>query len=76
MDNDGDLADDCADPGCHTDGNASNDTCDPTDDDEENDPACGNGLVDGSEECDDGNLVNGDGWTSQCGVEFVVDGTQ
>ncbi len=29
-------------------------------------PACGNGVVEGSEQCDDGNLVNGDGCSGSC----------
>jgi len=37
---------------------------------------CGNGLVDDpSEECDDGNFVNGDGCTDTCLLEFCGDGT-
>ena len=30
---------------------------------------CGNGTVDGGEECDDGNLVDGDGCSASCVVE-------
>lgn len=30
---------------------------------------CGNGIIEPGEECDDGNLVNGDGCTSACTVE-------
>lgn len=29
-------------------------------------PACGNGCVEAGEECDDGNLINGDGCESNC----------
>ena len=32
-------------------------------------PACGNGVVEGDEECDDGNLVIGDGCTEFCTKE-------
>ncbi len=39
-------------------------------------PACANGLQDPGEGCDDGNLLNGDGCTSQCVVEFCGDGVQ
>jgi MYXO-CTERM domain-containing protein len=30
------------------------------------DPGCGNGIVEGDEICDDGNLVSGDGCSAQC----------
>lgn len=32
-------------------------------------PKCGDGVVDGWEECDDGNLVSGDGCSSVCVIE-------
>lgn len=32
-------------------------------------PECGNGILDEDEECDDGNLVNGDGCSSACKLE-------
>ncbi len=32
---------------------------------------CGNGIVDSSEQCDDGNLVNGDGCSSTCQLEVA-----
>lgn len=32
-------------------------------------PACGNGLVEGNESCDDGNLVDSDGCSADCLVE-------
>jgi cysteine-rich repeat protein len=31
---------------------------------------CGNGRVDGTEQCDDGNLVNGDGCNQYCKVQL------
>lgn len=31
---------------------------------------CGDGLIKGSEDCDDGNTINGDGCTSKCKVEL------
>jgi len=31
--------------------------------------ACGNGVVDLGEQCDDGNRVNGDGCSSACRIE-------
>ena len=50
-DNDGDGLIDADDPGCHTDGDASNtNTYDPNDDDESNTPSsyCGDGICDSS----------------------------
>ena len=49
------------DPGCHTDGNVKNNTCDPNDDDESHVPQCGDGVVDTAlgEICDEGRDVNG-----------------
>ncbi|MBN3318689.1 PAPP2 protein, partial [Atractosteus spatula] len=39
-------------------------------------PYCGNGLVDSKEECDDGNLIDGDGCSKKCQMEpgFNCDG--
>lgn len=34
---------------------------------------CGNGALESGEECDDGNNVNGDGCTSKCLIEEVVE---
>jgi cysteine-rich repeat protein len=34
---------------------------------------CGNGVVEGSEGCDDGNTVSGDGCSSSCEVETAAD---
>lgn len=31
--------------------------------------ACGNGILEGTEECDDGNTINGDGCSAQCKKE-------
>jgi cysteine-rich repeat protein len=36
--------------------------------------ACGNGIIEESEQCDDGNLVDGDGCNSACLKELVVPG--
>lgn len=33
-------------------------------------PVCGDGLIRGTEQCDDGNLVNGDGCSSTCQIEI------
>jgi len=35
-------------------------------------PVCGNGVVEGSEECDDGNTISGDGCSSTCTTEAVI----
>jgi|GEM_PF-981593 len=38
-------------------------------------PVCGNGVLESGELCDDGNLINGDGCSNQCTVEpFCGDG--
>ncbi|GJQ60940.1 MAG: hypothetical protein D8M57_19890 [Candidatus Scalindua sp. AMX11] len=36
-------------------------------------PGCGNGIVEADEECDDGNLTNGDGCNSDCQNEANID---
>jgi cysteine-rich repeat protein len=33
-------------------------------------PVCGNGVVEGDEECDDGNNYNGDGCDEDCNIEY------
>jgi cysteine-rich repeat protein len=37
-------------------------------------PSCGNGLAETGEECDDGNIINGDGCSSSCRNEEVAVG--
>ena len=37
-------------------------------------PECGNGVIEGFEECDDGDLVNFDGCSSECKSEVMVCG--
>lgn len=37
-------------------------------------PVCGNGIVESGEQCDDGNLVSGDGCSSTCDIEVAVCG--
>jgi MYXO-CTERM domain-containing protein len=37
-------------------------------------PACGNGVVEPSEMCDDGNTASGDGCSSSCQLEAAMDG--
>ncbi len=34
-------------------------------------PVCGNGIKESGEECDDGNLINGDGCSSTCTIEGI-----
>jgi cysteine-rich repeat protein len=48
---------DCADPDCTLSAACA---------------VCGNGVVQGSEQCDDGNLVDGDGCSATCLVEGVT----
>ena len=38
---------------------------------EDTNPVCGNGVVDAGEDCDDGNLVNGDGCSTTCQAEVA-----
>ena len=38
---------------------------------EEEEPVCGNGIVEGDEECDDGNNADGDGCSSTCTFECL-----
>jgi cysteine-rich repeat protein len=35
-------------------------------------PACGNGIVDPGEQCDDGNAVNGDGCDNNCAITPIL----
>jgi cysteine-rich repeat protein len=35
---------------------------------------CGNGIIDGCEECDDGNAVDSDGCPNSCQLRFCGDG--
>jgi cysteine-rich repeat protein len=44
-----------------TDGDGVGDDCDP--------PECGNGVIEGDEECDDKNKISGDGCSAKCKVE-------
>ena len=36
-------------------------------------PICGNGILESGEVCDDGNVVNGDGCSNSCKIEFCGD---
>ena len=58
------------------DANALEEDCDLLDDATDNDscPACADGILNAGEECDDGNLVDGDGCTRDCIIEFCGDG--
>ena len=74
-DNDGDSLTDCTDPGCHTDGNALNaGSCDQNDNDETHTPACGDGVTDVGEACDDGNTSNFDACLGTCTTNACGDG--
>lgn len=62
LDDDGDGFTDCTagaeDPGCFPDGRGGG-TCNPNDTSEEDAPAsCGDGNIDGAEQCDDGNFID------------------
>ena len=48
------------------DGDGIGDACDP--------PECGNGVIEGEEECDDKNKVSGDGCSVKCKVESFEGG--
>lgn len=69
-DDDGDCDGDCDhddDGDCDGDGSGSCEhDCDA--------PACGDGVVEGLELCDDGNTTNGDGCSSTCTIELPVCG--
>ena len=41
------------------------------DDDDDGGPVCGNGLMEGAETCDDGNLTSGDGCSATCVGEIA-----
>jgi cysteine-rich repeat protein len=65
-----DLADNCPDDPnedqADSDGDGFGDVCDP--------PSCGNKTVEGTEECDDGNKVAGDGCENDCRKSVDTDG--
>jgi cysteine-rich repeat protein len=60
---------DAADPGCYDNGNVLTGLYTPTDNDETHVPACGNGALEGIEECDDGNVASSDGCSATCTIE-------
>ncbi|HLC76514.1 MAG TPA: DUF4215 domain-containing protein, partial [Candidatus Peribacterales bacterium] len=71
-----DVLADAQDPGCYTNGNVVTGTYNPADTDETHTPACGNGARDQiAEQCDDGNLLNGDGCSTLCRAEVCGNGT-
>jgi cysteine-rich repeat protein len=39
-------------------------------------PECGDGVTSGTEQCDDGNITDGDGCSATCFVEFLPNGTE
>ncbi len=61
----GDACDNCPDVAnadqADGDGDGTGNVCEP--------PGCGNGIIEGSEGCDDGNTKFGDGCTLQCTIE-------
>jgi cysteine-rich repeat protein len=65
-----DSVDNCADVSnsdqTDTDADGKGDACDP--------PVCGNGVPEGSEQCDDWNNADGDGCTSDCKIEDYKEG--
>ncbi|KIG14983.1 Multiple EGF-like-domain protein 3 precursor [Enhygromyxa salina] len=71
-DGDGDMSETAGDG----DGDPAGDgDGDPTTGDGDGDPAlCGDGLVEGDEECDDGNPTNGDACTNACTAAVCGDG--
>ncbi|MCF7844836.1 MAG: DUF4215 domain-containing protein [Kiritimatiellales bacterium] len=71
-DNDDDGVIDDDDPGCYHNQNLITGVYMPNDPTEEHSPGMGNGLIEGSEECDDGNLVNDDGCDYQGNIEEAV----
>ena len=56
---------------CADDDQCTNDSCDPVDGcgHETFTPCCGNGALEAGEECDDGNLVDGDGCNADCQLD-------
>lgn len=72
LDDDGDGFVDCTtgaeDPGCFPDGRGGGGSCDVTDTSEVDTPiTCGDGLLEGAEECDDGNTIDtGDLCANDC----------
>src|SRR3989344_2612455 len=77
LDNDNDTLRDCADPACHPGGIVINpNSCTPPEAAREsaNTPRCGDGATDANEQCDDGNLVAGDGCSIICTNEGCGNG--
>lgn len=60
-DNDNDGDSDCADSDCNNDSHCL--------------PGCGNNVREGNEQCDDGNVSNGDGCDATCLIEVVCGDT-
>jgi cysteine-rich repeat protein len=57
---------------CGDGGGGGGDTCDHDDDGDgtcDTAPVCGNGILEDGEQCDDGNLLPGDGCSSACACE-------
>lgn len=49
------------------------DICNPAVEDPDPNPDCGDGVVDATEECDDGNTISGDGCSDVCELEVACD---
>jgi len=70
LDDDDDSLSDQADPGCHSDNNPTNsESYDKNDNNETDQPVCGNNLVESGEQCDDGNTTAEDGCSATCQTE-------
>jgi cysteine-rich repeat protein len=62
---------------CGDGGGGGGDTCDHDDDGDgtcDTAPVCGNGILEDGEQCDDGNLLPGDGCCDTCDIEVPVCG--
>lgn len=62
----GEAADEIGTETATEDESSTEDSSDTTSSTEGGDPVCGDGVVEGAEQCDDGDLVDGDGCNSQC----------
>lgn len=63
------ISGDCAADGSITLISGDNKTCTITNNDIASQPYCGDGIINGCEECDDGNNIDGDGCSANCQEE-------